>query len=129
MDKNMIVWEDKAVRIEIHESEIPWLKIFTQYPYREMSEAPSEIKTEIYELLDLIEKEMIVYFRPVKINIASFGNHLPHLHWHIMARFDSDSYFPEPMWGVRQREADLTLPSFELFVEQLKNRLATFMQH
>jgi diadenosine tetraphosphate (Ap4A) HIT family hydrolase len=84
-----------------------------------MSEVPAEIKFEIYDLLDIIEKEMIAYYHPDKINIASFGNYLPHVHWHIMARFKTDGYFPEPMWGKKQREASLSLPSFNTFCEQL----------
>jgi hypothetical protein len=36
---------------------------------------------------------------------------------------ETDSYFPEPMWGQKQRAAQLDLPSFEVFFEQLKNQL------
>jgi len=113
------IYENSTIRIETETSEIPWLKLFTQHPYREMSDAPSEIKFEIYDLLDIIEKEMIAYYAPEKINIASFGNYLPHLHWHIMARFKEDSFFPEPMWGKQQREGNMTLPSFEIFCTRL----------
>ncbi|MDD2226587.1 MAG: HIT domain-containing protein, partial [Dysgonamonadaceae bacterium] len=81
------IYQNEMIRIETEESEIPWLKIFTQEPYKEMSELPHNLKYEIFELLDIIEKEMIRYYKPDKINIASFGNYVPHLHWHIMARF------------------------------------------
>ena len=118
------IWENDHLRIEIEKSEIPWLKIFTKVPYREMSEVPIETKRQIYTLLDLIEKEMLSYYKPTKINIASFGNYMPHVHWHIMARFEEDSYFPEPMWGVKQREAKLALPSEEIFIEQLVSSLS-----
>ena len=114
-----LLYQNKNIKIEIHESEIPWLKIFTQMPYKEMSEVPNEIKQEIYALLETIEKEMLEYYQPTKINIASFGNYLPHLHWHIMARFETDAYFPEPMWGTKQRESSLSLPSFEVFCQRL----------
>ena len=114
------LYENEHIKIEIEPSEIPWLKIFTQHPYKEMSEVPGELKFEIYYLLDMIEKEMLNYYRPKKINIASFGNYMPHVHWHIMARFEEDSYYPEPMWGTKQREANLDLPSFETFCENLK---------
>jgi len=117
------VYENENIRIEIEESEIPWLKIFTQYPYKEMSEVPREIRMEIYDLLDTIEREMIDHYAPDKINIASFGNYVPHVHWHIMARFKEDSYFPEPMWGTKQREASLLLPDIEAFCERLVIRL------
>jgi diadenosine tetraphosphate (Ap4A) HIT family hydrolase len=118
-----IIYENGTIRIETEESEIPWLKIFTQTPYREVSEVPAEVKFEIYDLLDIIEKEMIAYYRPDKINIASFGNYLPHVHWHIMARFKTDSYFPEPMWGEKQRKASLSLPSFDTFCRDISKKL------
>jgi len=119
------IYQNEMIRIETEESEIPWLKIFTQEPYKEMSELPHNLKYEIFELLDIIEKEMIRYYHPDKINIASFGNYLPHLHWHIMARFKEDSYFPEPMWGKKQREADLNLPDFQDFCEMVASKLET----
>ena len=118
-----MIYENENIKIEIEESEIPWLKIFTQTPYKEMSEVPSEIKFEIYDLLDIIEKEMISYYNPKKINIASFGNYMPHVHWHIMARFKEDSYFPEPMWGKKQREAKLDLPDFKIFCKKVVQAL------
>ena len=118
-----IIYENPQLRIETEESEIPWLKLFTQYPYKEMSEVPAEIRFEIYDLLDTIEKAMIAYYTPDKINIASFGNYVPHVHWHIMARFKEDSYFPEPMWGKKQRDGKLLLPSFETFCRKLQNTM------
>jgi len=118
------LYENMNIKVEIEESEIPWLKIFTQLPYKEMSDLPKEFRYEIYDLLNIIEEEMIAYYNPKKINIASFGNYLPHLHWHIMARFEEDSYYPEPMWGEKQRDAQLSLPSFDDFCIRLKNRLS-----
>ncbi len=118
-----ILYENRNIRIETEESEIPWLKVFTQYPYKEMSEIPAETRNEIYGLLDIIEKEMLSYYKPDKINIASFGNYVPHVHWHIMARFKEDSYFPEPMWGTKQRETLLSLPSFSSFRKGLRQKL------
>ncbi len=119
MERSKLLWENALVRIEAEENEIPWYKIFTQDPYREMSEVPFKTKELIYELLDVIEREMLFYYCPAKINIASFGNYMPRVHWHIMARFKEDSYFPEPMWGKKQRESMLLLPSKELFESQL----------
>ena len=119
------IFEDNDIKIEIEPSEVPWLKIFTKEPYKEMSHAPKELRLKIYELLDVIERAMLSYYKPDKINIASFGNYVPHLHWHIMARFKQDSYFPESMWGTKQREAHLELPPLEPFLGQLKKELAS----
>jgi len=119
-----VIYENENIKIEIAVSEIPWLKIFTQHPYKEMSEVPKVLRSEIYDLLDIIEEEMITYYNPKKINIASFGNYMPHVHWHIMARFEEDSYFPEPMWGTKQREGNVTLPPFDDFCENILSKIS-----
>ncbi len=117
-----LIFKNDLIKIEIEASEIPWLKIFTIENIKEFSQCDSQTKQEIFKYLDIIEKEMLDYFKPKKINIASFGNYVPHVHFHIMARFEEDSYFPEPMWGKKQREANLNLPSFENFYEILKKK-------
>jgi len=114
-----IIYENKLIRIEIEKFEIPWLKIFTQKPIKEFSMCDKKTKHEILRCLDIIEKEMLEYFQPDKINIASFGNYLPHVHFHIQARFKNDSYFPEPTWGTKQREANLNLNDFDTFYNNL----------
>lgn len=117
-----IIFKNDLIKIEIENSEIPWLKIFTNESIKEFSQCNDETKKEIWKYLDIIEKEMINYFNPDKINIASFGNYVPHVHFHIMARFKNDSFFPEPMWGKKQREANLDLPSFEEFYKNIKKK-------
>ena len=118
-----ILFETNDLRIETEDSQIPWLKIFTKHPYKEMSQVPQVLKLELYTLLDIIEREMLTYYQPDKINIASFGNYLPHVHWHIMARFKNDNYYPEPMWGTQQRDEILMLPSFQDFYTLLQGKL------
>ena len=117
------LYENSLIKVEIEESEIPWLKIFTQKDIKEFSQCNNETKIEILRALDIIEKEMLSYFNPEKINIASFGNYVPHVHFHIMARFKEDSYFPEPMWGKKQRESDLALADITEFYKIVYEKL------
>jgi diadenosine tetraphosphate (Ap4A) HIT family hydrolase len=39
-----------------------------------------------------------------KINLASLGNQVPHLHWHVIPRFIDDAHFPGAVWSERVRE-------------------------
>jgi len=117
------LYKNKYIRIEIETSEIPWLKIFAQDNCKEMTDCSAETKQQIWILLDLIETEMLDYFKPEKINIASFANYVPQVHWHIMARYKEDSYYPEPMWGEKQREGKLELPSMQDFISRLLDAL------
>ena len=41
--------------------------------------------------------------QPVKINLASLGNKVAHLHWHVIARFADDKHFPGSVWGEAHR--------------------------
>lgn len=122
----MIIYKDKWVRIETEESEIPWLKIFARQSCKEMTDCDKQTRQRIWLLLDIIERQMLDYYTPDKINIASFANYVPQVHWHIMARFKEDSYFPEPMWGTKQREANLNLPSVDIFIQELQKKLELY---
>ena len=119
----MIIFENRDIYVENEASEIPWLKIFTKEPYRELSDVPKELIVKLWEIYDTIEHEMIVFYNPKKINMASFANMLPRVHIHVMARFEDDSYFPNPMWGERLREASLNLPDEGEFYKRVKKAL------
>ena len=118
-----MIFTNQLINVQIEKSEIPWLKIFTNKEIKEFSHCDKQTKLEIFRVLDIIEKEMLEYFNADKINIASFGNYCPHVHFHIQARFKNDSYFPEPTWGVKQRDADLTLKDFNIFYANVVSKL------
>ncbi|MCX6075571.1 MAG: HIT family protein [Campylobacterales bacterium] len=120
---HMIVYEDDDIYIEIESSEIPWLKIFTKEPYRELGDLPKSLRVRLWDVYDIIEFEMKNYYNPKKINMASFANMLPRVHIHVMARFENDSYFPNSMWGEKLREAKLDLPDENEFYEKVREAL------
>ena len=119
----MIIYEDDELYIENEKSEIPWLKIFTKEQYIELGDIPKELRVRLWEVYDLVEDEMRAYYNPKKINMASFANMLPRVHIHVMARFEDDSYFPNPMWGEKLRVAKLNLPDEEEFFKRVRNAL------
>ena len=53
-----------------------------------------------------VEQVLRSELQPTKINLAALGNMVPHLHWHVIARFDWDGHFPVPVWGESQRPVD-----------------------
>jgi diadenosine tetraphosphate (Ap4A) HIT family hydrolase len=120
----MIIYEDSELYIEKEPSEIPWLKIFTKEPYKELGDVPKALRSRLWEVYDIIEYEMKNYYNPTKINMASFANMLPRVHIHVMARFKDDSHFPNPIWGEKLRESDLQLPREEEFYRRVVKALA-----
>lgn len=63
-----------------------------------------------------IERALRSLLAPTKVNIASLGNVVPHLHWHVIARFEGDSHFPAPVWAEPRRPDPATwvLPAMDL---------------
>ncbi|MEG0317290.1 MAG: HIT family protein [Comamonas sp.] len=55
-----------------------------------------------------VERVLRAQLLPTKINLAALGNMVPHLHWHVIARYDWDSHFPAPIWAspLRARALD-----------------------
>ncbi|MBV5278514.1 MAG: HIT family protein [Campylobacteraceae bacterium] len=117
------LYENEYFYILKEESTIPWVKIFTQNPYKELSDCDEATREATLKAMVVVEKEMIAFYKPEKINIAMFGNYVPHVHIHVMARFKEDSHFPESMWGIKQRESNLHLANFEEFVTQMVEKL------
>ncbi len=116
-----MIYQDRDIFVEWEKSEIPWVKIFTKKPYKEITEVPERLRSKLWKSYELTEKEMISFFRPCKINMASFGNYVPRVHIHVMARFDNDTFFPEPVWGRKQRQGSVECGDFEIF-EKLLSR-------
>lgn len=54
-------------------------------------------------VVSAVERVLRESVSPTKINLASLGNVVPHLHWHVIARFDWDSRWPAPVWAPASR--------------------------
>ncbi|MBN8505367.1 MAG: HIT family protein [Burkholderiales bacterium] len=72
----------------------------------EFSQLPVGERMRLMEVVAQVEALLLRELQPVKLNLASLGNVVPHLHWHVVARFADDAQFPAPIWAnaVRERE-------------------------
>ena len=62
---------------------------------------------ERHHLLDVVcavEAAVRSVVQPDKLNLASLGNVVPHLHWHVIPRWTDDSHFPAPIWAAAVRQ-------------------------
>ena len=46
-----------------------------------------------------VEQALREVMQPLKVNLASLGNLVPHLHWHVIPRYADDAHFPAPVWA------------------------------
>lgn len=116
-----VIYENDLLFIEVEKSQIPWLKVFLQDEFKELTDCPQNLRDELWRVVLLCERALRDFYKPEKINIASFANYVPRVHFHIMARFKDDEFFPETMWGKPQRAAkDLGLPKINDFAKFLR---------
>lgn len=71
----------------------------------EFGELPRLQRLACMDALVLVEREVLRSLHPRKINLAALGNLVPHLHWHVIARWEWDAHWPQPVWAPAQREA------------------------
>ena len=71
----------------------------------EFSDLPPGERLECIEAVVRVEAALRQHLAPVKVNLATLGNAVPHLHWHVIARFAWDTHFPGSVWAAAQREA------------------------
>lgn len=106
-----VVWHCAAWRVvhadSLAETDFPaFYRLVSNAHHEEWTDLPEPLRQEGLTILACIETVLRECLRPKKINLASLGNEVPHVHWHIIARFDWDSHFPSPVWGASRRTAD-----------------------
>ncbi len=75
----------------------------------EFSDLDAEERHLCMEAVVAVEQALRQQLQPTKINVASLGNMVAHVHWHVIARFDWDSHFPSPVWASARRESPAVL--------------------
>lgn len=104
--KENVVWKNKELRvIQVDDPLFPgYFRVIWNKHIAEMSDLIDDERQLLEKVLLTVEKVVREQMQPDKINWAQFGNMVPHLHWHIIARYRDDSHFPESIWGSKQRE-------------------------
>jgi diadenosine tetraphosphate (Ap4A) HIT family hydrolase len=107
-DGGELVWRGEKLRvIRAQEPLYPaWYRVIWNGHVKEFSQLGRDDRLHCMDMVNTVEQVLIEHLQPTKINLAQFGNMVPHLHWHIIARFDWDAHFPNPSWGATVRAVD-----------------------
>ena len=129
-----LVWQNSQWRlVHAQEAAFPaFYRLIAQAHYREWSDVPAAQRAWAMEAIAQIEQVLLQRLRPTKINLATLGNVVAHVHWHVIARFDWDSHFPNPVWGAALRpvataqlqEVRQQLPAVEQMLVARLNQLS-----
>jgi diadenosine tetraphosphate (Ap4A) HIT family hydrolase len=66
----------------------------------ELVDLTHEEQSMLMEEISVVSEFLKVYYQPFKINVGSLGNIVRQLHIHIIARYEHDRAWPNPLWGT-----------------------------
>ena len=100
-----LIWGDHQVSVvAVDEAEYPgFTRVVWNAHVKEMTDLPVADRVRIMDVVWAVESAQREVMAPEKINLASFGNMTPHVHWHVIPRYRDDAHFPNPTWAVAQR--------------------------
>jgi len=101
-----ILWQSDLCRVvRVEDPHYPgFCRVIWHDHVREMTDLEASRQDLLMRTVFAVESVVRQLFAPDKINLASFGNVVPHLHWHIIPRWQNDRHFPDPIWGSVRRE-------------------------
>lgn len=105
-DGGTLVLRTELLRIVlVNETDHPgFCRVIVNNHVREMTDLDPSTLARVMAAVYAVEDALRDVMSPHKVNLASLGNVTPHVHWHVIPRFEDDAHFPQPIWGVRQRD-------------------------
>lgn len=119
-----LLWQDDLCRIVLVDDAnyVGFCRVILNQHVKEMTDLTESERMKIMQITFVVEQVLRDVLKPSKINLASLGNKTPHIHWHVIPRFETDTHFPETIWstGVRQGEK----PNIQDLTVTLQSKLA-----
>jgi diadenosine tetraphosphate (Ap4A) HIT family hydrolase len=105
-EEGELIWRGDDCRvILVNDPDLPgFCRVIWNQHIGEMSELTVGERDVLMSLVFAVEEAIRHVMQPAKINLASLGNQVPHLHWHIIPRYQEDTFFPGSAWSERVRE-------------------------
>lgn len=121
-----VLWQDARCRVvQIDEPGYPgFCRVIWNAHVREMSDLDADDRTHCMNVVFAVERALRKTLAPQKINLASLGNMVAHVHWHVIPRFSDDPHFPQPVWAGRQREGATHRAGTVLLADAIRAELA-----
>jgi diadenosine tetraphosphate (Ap4A) HIT family hydrolase len=106
-DHESLLWRDAFCRVVwVDDADYPgFCRVILNAHVREMTDQPAPDRCRLMDVVFTVEAVVREVLAPTKINLASLGNVVPHLHWHVIPRFADDRHFPDAIWAPPRRAA------------------------
>ena len=118
------LWQDDFCRVVLlNDVDYPaYCRVELLAHVKEMTDLQPNESARMMKVVFAVETAIREQFNPTKINLASLGNKTPHVHWHVIPRFENDKHFPNSHWGAALRE-DVAVRLDEKTIEILTQKI------
>jgi len=123
-----VAWQgEKFAVIVVDDAAYPgFCRVIWREHVREMSDLALDDRLLLNEAVHQLELAVREVMAPLKVNVASLGNVVPHLHWHVIPRYADDAHFPAPVWAAAARQTDeATLAARRALLPSLADAIAS----
>jgi diadenosine tetraphosphate (Ap4A) HIT family hydrolase len=105
-EEGELIWRGDECRvILVNDPDLPgFCRVIWNRHIAEMTDLTYGEREHLMALVFAVEEAVRHVMQPHKTNIASLGNMVPHIHWHIIPRFKDDAFFPGSAWSSRTQE-------------------------
>ena len=109
-EEGELIWHGDDCRvIMVNDPELPgFCRVIWNHHVSEMSDLTYGEREHIMSLVFAVEEVIREVMDPDKVNIASLGNMVSHVHWHVIPRYQDDAYFPGSPWSAKTQETSKT---------------------
>lgn len=125
-ENETVLWQDERCRVVlVDDAEYAgFCRVIWGGHVKEITDLTEPERAHLMAVVFATEGALRDVLRPDKINLASLGNQVPHLHWHVIPRFIDDGHFPDPVWAVRKRAARVVPMDRSVLTGKLTQRLS-----
>lgn len=119
-----LLWQNDFCRIVLVDDPhyVGFCRVILNKHVKEMTDLNEPERIHLMQITFAVEQVLRDVLQPTKINLASLGNKTPHIHWHVIPRFESDIHFPETVWSEAVRKSNQ--PRMDGLFETLKAKLS-----
>ncbi len=100
-----LVWSDARCRV-VHIADTPFAglcRVVWAEHVKEFSDLGAADREHLMVVVAETEQAIRTLLQPAKMNLAALGTQVPHLHWHVVPRYEDDTHYPDPMWATARR--------------------------
>ena len=97
--------------------------LFTKQHVTELFHLDPVLRAELIENINQVAQALHDVFKPDKLNYELLGNMVPHMHWHLVPRFATETLWPRPIWAEPHPEFSLTAEEYRQRIELIRKAL------